>query len=54
MLNLQSIEALLDLAFAEDIGIGDITTEATVPPSRKGIGTLHAKEQRHCRRSTYR
>ena len=43
MLNLQSIEALLDLAFAEDIGIGDITTEATVPPSQKGIGTLHAK-----------
>ncbi len=43
MLNLQSIEALLDLAFAEDIGIGDITTEATVPPSQKGIGTLYAK-----------
>ena len=43
MLNLQSVDALLDLAFAEDIGIGDITTESTVSPSQKGRGTLVAK-----------
>ena len=43
MLNLRSLDPLIDLAFAEDIGIGDITTEATVPPTRKGIGTLLAK-----------
>lgn len=43
MLNLRSIDVLIDLAFEEDIGIGDITTEATVPSSQKGIGTLTAK-----------
>lgn len=45
MLNLQSLETLLDLAFAEDIGIGDITTEATVPPTQMGVGTLFAKSE---------
>lgn len=43
MLNLRSLDPLIDLAFAEDIGIGDITTEATVPPTQEGIGTLFAK-----------
>ena len=43
MLNLQSLDPLFDLACAEDIGLGDITTEATVPPAQQGIGTLHAK-----------
>jgi nicotinate-nucleotide pyrophosphorylase (carboxylating) len=43
MLNLRSLDPLIDLAFEEDIGIGDITTEATVLPERKGIGTLLAK-----------
>ena len=43
MLNLRSLDPLIDLAFAEDIGIGDITTEATVPPTQAGIGTLLAK-----------
>ena len=43
MLNLRSIDALLELAFAEDIGIGDITTEATVPSSQQGVGTIVAK-----------
>lgn len=43
MLNLQSVDAIIDLAFAEDIGIGDITTESTVPPLRKGKGSLVAK-----------
>ena len=43
MLNLRSLDPLIDLAFAEDIGIGDVTTEATVPPTQEGIGTLLAK-----------
>ena len=43
MLNLLSLDPLIDLAFEEDIGIGDITTEATVPPSQKGTGTFLAK-----------
>ena len=45
MLNLRSLDPLIDLAFEEDIGIGDITTEATVPPAQKGIGTLLAKNE---------
>ena len=43
MLNLRSLDPLIDLAFEEDIGIGDITTEATVLPDREGMGTLLAK-----------
>ncbi len=43
MLNLRSLDPLIDLAFEEDIGIGDITTEATVPPEQKAVGTLLAK-----------
>ena len=43
MLNLRSLDPLIDLAFEEDIGIGDITTEATVPPTQKAVGTLLAK-----------
>ena len=43
MLNLRSLDPLIDLAFAEDIGIGDVTTEATVPPAQEGRGTLLAK-----------
>ena len=43
MLNLRSLDPLIDLAFEEDIGIGDITTEATVLPDREGMGILLAK-----------
>lgn len=43
MLNLRSLDPLIELAFEEDIGIGDITTDATVPSTRKGIGTFLAK-----------
>ena len=43
MLNLRSLDPLIDLAFEEDIGIGDMTTEATVPSTQGGIGTLIAK-----------
>ena len=40
MLNFRSIDPLIELAFAEDIGIGDITTESTVSPSQRGSGTI--------------
>ena len=43
LINLQLLDPLLELAFAEDIGIGDITTEATVSPSQQGVGRMHAK-----------
>lgn len=45
MLNLRALDSLIELAFAEDIGIGDITTETTVPSSQKGIGILQAKSE---------
>ena len=45
MLNLRSLDSLIELAFEEDIGIGDITTDATVPSTQKGIGTLLAKSE---------
>ena len=39
-LNFRSIDPLIELAFAEDIGIGDITTESTVSPLQQGLGTI--------------
>ncbi len=45
MLNNTTLNALLDLALSEDIGIGDITTEATIPPSQNAIGILTAKSE---------
>ena len=40
MLNFRSIDPLIELAFVEDIGIGDITTESTVSPLQQGLGTI--------------
>ena len=40
MLSFRLIDPLIELAFAEDIGIGDITTEATVSPLQRGLGTI--------------
>lgn len=45
MVNLRSLDAIIELAFEEDIGIGDITTEATVPSTQMGIGTLLVKSE---------
>ncbi len=36
--------SLIELALAEDVGNGDITTLATVPESATATATLHAKE----------
>ena len=35
---------LIELALAEDVGNGDITTLATIPAQATATGTLHAKE----------
>ena len=40
MLDFRTIESLIELALAEDIGTGDITTEATVSTMQKGIGVM--------------
>ena len=40
MLNFRSIDPLIELAFEEDIGIGDITTESTVSELQQGLGTI--------------
>ena len=40
MLDFRTIEPLIELALAEDIGTGDITTEATVSTTQKGIGVI--------------
>jgi len=40
MLNFRLIDPLIELAFVEDIGIGDITTESTVSPLQRGLGTI--------------
>jgi nicotinate-nucleotide pyrophosphorylase (carboxylating) len=38
------VAALLDLALAEDVGAGDRTSEAVVPPGTEARGRLRAKE----------
>jgi len=37
-------QQLIDLALAEDIGTGDITTDSLVPAEARGIGILKAKQ----------
>jgi nicotinate-nucleotide pyrophosphorylase (carboxylating) len=38
------IEEIIDLALAEDLGKGDITTEALIPSNQQGAGIIVAKE----------
>lgn len=45
MLTPQLIEDLLNRAFREDIGSGDLTTIYTVPPEKVGSGRLLAREK---------
>lgn len=42
---LQALQALLPLAFAEDVGTGDITSEATLEPGHRSRGVLLCKEE---------
>lgn len=41
---MQSIQELIEVAFKEDIGSGDITTESLVDPAQLGSGSIIAKE----------
>jgi nicotinate-nucleotide pyrophosphorylase (carboxylating) len=40
-----AIDALLDLALAEDLGTGDVTTAATVPPDARGVAQIEARQR---------
>lgn len=40
-----SIRRLVDIALQEDIGMGDLTTEAIVPPGQKAKATIIAKQK---------
>lgn len=44
MLDMHSLDAFLDLALAEDLGSGDITTLCTVPGERRVRGRYMARE----------
>ncbi|GAI06170.1 unnamed protein product [marine sediment metagenome] len=39
------MEEIVDRALAEDVGWGDVTTEALVPSDQQGIASIIAKEQ---------
>ena len=43
-LTLDALEALIDRALAEDVGTGDVTTRATVPPETQAQALFLAKE----------
>ena len=40
----EHIEAIIDLALAEDLGHGDVTSETLVPPELEGKAIITAKE----------
>jgi nicotinate-nucleotide pyrophosphorylase (carboxylating) len=37
------VDRLIELAFEEDLGPGDVTTQALIPPERKGAAQIRAK-----------
>lgn len=39
-----SIDALIDLSLAEDVGLGDVTSDALLPPTQRGLAVLEARE----------
>ena len=39
------VEEIIDLALAEDLGKGDVTTEALIPGDQQGTGIIVAKEE---------
>jgi len=43
--NKPQIEEIIDRALAEDLGKGDVTTEALIPSDQKGTGFVLAKEE---------
>lgn len=43
-LNPKAVDAVIAIALQEDVGVGDLTTEAVVSPNLKGYGDFVAKE----------
>jgi nicotinate-nucleotide pyrophosphorylase (carboxylating) len=41
---MHTVDELIELALREDIGSGDITTDATVSPDIEGVGDVIAKD----------
>lgn len=41
---LERLDPILDLALTEDIGLGDVTTLATVAPETRGVAVMRAKQ----------
>ncbi|MGQ9687912.1 MAG: carboxylating nicotinate-nucleotide diphosphorylase [Desulfobaccales bacterium] len=39
------VERLIDLAIEEDLGPGDVTTQALIPSARRGVARIRAKER---------
>jgi nicotinate-nucleotide pyrophosphorylase (carboxylating) len=39
-----SIDALIDLSLAEDVGLGDVTSDALLAPTQMGLAVLEARE----------
>jgi len=44
-LSAEQIDSIIDLALAEDIGHGDITSEGLIPPELEGKASILAKEE---------
>lgn len=44
-MNIPDLQALIDRALAEDLAAGDPTTDALIPPSQTGRGTVIAKAE---------
>ena len=47
-LDLKIVDAIIDAAFAEDIGKGDLTSEAVIPTETKFTGVMSAREEMVC------
>ena len=43
MLNSPHLDRLIDLALEEDLGPGDVTTQALIPPELQGEAQIRAK-----------
>ena len=47
-LNLEIVDAIIDAAFAEDIGKGDLTSEAVIPAETRFAGVMSARDEMVC------
>lgn len=48
MLDVSQFDAILDAAIAEDLGMGDITSRAVIPPDVRFAGVMAAREPMVC------